>query len=144
MPAQDRRRGDRKHFGPPAAVNQSRQRRKPEPIGVTPPRPATELTAQHLILVTEHQQLNVLRQISADPRRQQAEQAPHRQVDQRQQHPAMVAAAALIAQQNPSSQYETVFPSGTRSGSGRDALACAPHRAHRGSTVISFQPGRSK
>jgi hypothetical protein len=60
MPAQNRRRGDRKHFGPPAAVNQSRQRRKPEPIGVTPPRPATELTAEHLILVTEHQQLNVL------------------------------------------------------------------------------------
>ncbi|MDX3101696.1 hypothetical protein PW035_12715 [Nonomuraea angiospora] len=26
----------------------------------------------------------------------------------------MVAAAALIVQQNPSSQYETVFPSGTR------------------------------
>jgi hypothetical protein len=65
---------------------------------VTPPRPTTELTAQHLILATEHQQLNILGQISADQHRQQAEQAPHQPVSQRQQHPATVAAAALIMQ----------------------------------------------
>ncbi|MGW0195435.1 hypothetical protein [Nonomuraea sp. NPDC003201] len=42
---------------------------------MTPPRSAIELMAQHLILVTEHQQLNVLRQISAGRHRQQAEQS---------------------------------------------------------------------
>ncbi|MFC5827974.1 hypothetical protein, partial [Nonomuraea insulae] len=66
--------------------------------------------------MTEHQQLNLLGQISADQYRQQTEQVPHQPVDQRQQHLAMVPAAALIAQRNPSSQYETVFPSGTGTG----------------------------
>jgi hypothetical protein len=65
VPAQDRRRGDRENFRPPAAVDQSSQRCQPEPVGVTPPRPSTELTAEHLILVTEHQQLNIVGEISA-------------------------------------------------------------------------------
>jgi hypothetical protein len=56
-----------------------------------------------------------LGQISAHQHRQQAEQALHQPVDKRQQHLTMVAAAALIAQQNPSSQREIVFSSGTRS-----------------------------
>jgi hypothetical protein len=70
------------------------------------------LTAEYLVLVTEHQQSNVLGQISAYQYRQQAEQAPHQPVDKRQQHLAMVAAAVLIAQRNPSSQHETVFRAG--------------------------------
>ncbi|WP_433433066.1 hypothetical protein [Nonomuraea sp. CA-141351] len=65
--------------------------------------------------MTEHQQLNVLGQISAYQHSQQAEQAPHQPVDKRQHHLTMVAAAALIAQQNPSSQRETVFSSWTPS-----------------------------
>jgi hypothetical protein len=35
-------------------------------VGMTPPRPAIKLPAEHLVLVTEHQQLNILRQIRAD------------------------------------------------------------------------------
>ncbi|WP_349449732.1 hypothetical protein [Nonomuraea sp. B19D2] len=37
-------------------------------------------------------------------------EAPHQSVDKRQHHPAMISAAALIIQRNPSSQYETMFP----------------------------------
>ncbi|GGO78945.1 hypothetical protein [Nonomuraea cavernae] len=42
-----------------------------------------------------------------------AEQASHQPVSQRQQHLKLVAATAPIMQQNPSSQYATVFSSGT-------------------------------
>jgi hypothetical protein len=34
------------------AVHQPRQRRELEPAGVIPPRPASSLTAQHLVLLT--------------------------------------------------------------------------------------------
>ena len=40
-----RRWGDREDFRPPAAVDQLRQCRRPEPVAVIPSRPATELTA---------------------------------------------------------------------------------------------------
>jgi hypothetical protein len=63
--------------------DQPRQRRQPEPVGVTPLRPAAELTAEHLVLVTEHQQLNVLGQVSADQCRQQFEHAPQQPVGKR-------------------------------------------------------------
>lgn len=80
---------------------------------MTSPRPTIELTAEHLILVTQHQQLNILGQIGANQHCQQAEQAPHQPAYKRQQRPAMVAVAAMVTQQNPSSQYEIEFPSGT-------------------------------
>jgi hypothetical protein len=41
-----------------------------------PPQATAELTAQHLVLVTQHKQLGVLGQIRPDEHRQQAEQAP--------------------------------------------------------------------
>jgi uncharacterized cupin superfamily protein len=108
MPAQDRRRSYREDLRPPATVNQPGRRSEPEPIDLVPPRPAVDLTAQHLVLVTEHQQLNVLGQIRADKHRQQAEQTPNQPVDEQQQHAGTLPAAALIPQQNASSQYETV------------------------------------
>ncbi|MFC7589691.1 hypothetical protein ACFQYP_42895 [Nonomuraea antimicrobica] len=83
MPAQDRRRGEREYLRPPAAVDQSRQRRQPEPVDVIPLQPAMELTAEYPVLVTEHQQLNALGQISADQHHQQAKQAPHQPADKR-------------------------------------------------------------
>jgi hypothetical protein len=78
-----------------------------------PPQATTELTAQHLVFVAQHQQLGVLGQVRASQHRQQAEQAPQQPVDERQQHPEMVPATVLIPQQNPSSHHETKFPSGT-------------------------------
>jgi len=101
-------------------------RRKPDPVGMIPPQAAAELTAQHLVLVAQHQQLDVPGQVRPDQHRQQAEQAPHQPVDQRQQHPEMAPATLPIPQQNPSSHHETEFPSETLTGShfhpGCDAL----------------------
>jgi hypothetical protein len=84
--------------------------------------------------VAQHQQLGVLGQIRADQHRQQAEQAPQQPVDELQQHPEMVPATPLIPQQNPSSQHETGFPSGTPPACGllhgleKPAAAEAPSR----------------
>ncbi|TMR04295.1 hypothetical protein ETD86_53595 [Nonomuraea turkmeniaca] len=121
MPPQDRRRGDREKLRPPTAGDQRRQRCQTQSAGVIPPRPATELTAQPLILVMEHKRLNVLGRIGAGQDHQQADYTPHPPVDKRQHHLAMVTAAASIARQKPGSQYGTVFPSGT----GPDGLRSA-------------------
>jgi hypothetical protein len=51
VPAQNRRRSNRKHLRPAAPVDQPRQRRQPKPVGLVPPRPATKLAAQHLVLM---------------------------------------------------------------------------------------------
>jgi hypothetical protein len=75
------------------------QRRKPEPVGMIPPQAATELAAQHLVLVAQHEQPSVLGQIRPDQDRQQAEQAPQQAVDERQQYLEMVPATLLIPQQ---------------------------------------------
>jgi len=83
---------------------------------MVPPKAAAELTSQHVVLVAQDQQLGVPGQIRPDQHRQQAEQAPHQAVNDRQQHPEMVPATLLILQQNPGSRYETEFPSGTRCG----------------------------
>jgi hypothetical protein len=112
-PAQDRGRGDREDLRPPAPTHQPRQRREPHSVGMIPPQPATELTAQHLVLMAQHQQLGVLGQIRPGQHSEQAEQAPHQAVHEQQQHPEMVPATSLIPQQNPSSRHETEFPSGT-------------------------------
>jgi hypothetical protein len=45
-----------------------------------PRQAAAELTAQHLVLVSQHQQLDVLGQVRADQHHQQAEQGPHQAV----------------------------------------------------------------
>ena len=116
MPPQDRGRGDRKDLRPLAAAHQPRQRRKPHPVSVIPPQPSAQLTAQHLVLMAQHQQLGVLGQVRPDQHRQQAEQAPQQAVDERQQHPEMVPARPPIPQQNPSSQCATEFPSGKPQG----------------------------
>jgi len=80
-----------------------------------PPRAAAiELTAQHLILMTQDEQLGVLGQVRPDQHCQQAEQAPQQAVGKRQQHHEMLPALPLIPQQNPSPRHATEFPSGTR------------------------------
>ena len=68
------------------------------------------------VLVAQHEQLHVPGQVRADQHRQQAEQAPHQPVEQRQQHSEMVPATLLIPQQNPSSNNEIEFPDGTGCG----------------------------
>ncbi len=109
MPAQDCGRGNREDLRPPAAAHQPGQRGKPEPVGMVPPQAAAELTAQHLVLMAQHEQLGVLGQIRPDQHRQQAEQAPHQAVGERQQHPEMVPATPLIPQQTPAHSTRPSF-----------------------------------
>jgi D-alanyl-D-alanine dipeptidase len=75
---------------PLAAAHQPGQRRKPEPVGMVPPQAATELTAQHLVLMAQRQQLGVLGQVRPEQHHQQVQQAHHKAVDERQQHLEMV------------------------------------------------------
>jgi hypothetical protein len=78
-----------------------------------PSQATAELTAQHLVLMAQHEQLGVLGQIRPDQHHQQAEQTAQQAIGERQQHLEMVPATPLITQQNRSSQYGTDFPSGT-------------------------------
>jgi hypothetical protein len=113
VPAQDRGRGDGKDLRPPATVHQPRQRRKPDPVGMVPLQAAIELTAQHLVLVAQHQQLGVLGQVRPDQHRQQAEQAPHPPGRRATAAPRDGPSHATDPAAKPSSQHETEFPSGT-------------------------------
>ena len=74
--------------------------------------------------MAQHQQLGVLGQVRADQHRQQAEQAPHQPVKQRQYNPEMVPLTLPIPQQNSSSHHETEFPSGT-TGLPEELLPCS-------------------
>jgi hypothetical protein len=97
-----------------------------------PPQAAADMAAQHLVLVAQHEQLHVLGHVIADQHRQQAEQAPHQPVEQRQQHPEMMPATLPIPQQNPSSRHETEFPSGTRPQTiPRSSSRCPARRRQR-------------
>jgi hypothetical protein len=112
VPAQDRDRGDREVFRPPAAAHQPRQGRLPAPARMFRSQPAGQLAAQHLVLVAEHQQLGVLGQVRADQHPPAGRAGPHRAADERQR-PEMVPAPLPISPQNHSSHYETEFPSRT-------------------------------
>jgi hypothetical protein len=79
---------------------------------MVPPQAATQLTAQHLVPVAQHQQLGVLEPVRADQRRQQAEQAPQQPVDDPQQHSEMAPAPPLIPQQTPAHSAKPGFRAG--------------------------------
>ena len=53
-----------------------------------------DLAAQHLDLMAEHQQLNILQVRATATTDEQPEQSPDREVQQRDEHPAILAAAA--------------------------------------------------
>jgi hypothetical protein len=57
--------------GPPPARDEPRQRGEPGPVGWLVPHPAG-VPAQHRVLVPEHQQLSILRRVSAEHQDSQA------------------------------------------------------------------------
>jgi len=73
---------------------------------------AIELTAQHLVLVAQHQQLGVLGQVRPDQHRQQAEQAPHPSGRRATAAPRDGPSHATDPAAKPSSQHETEFRAG--------------------------------
>jgi Family of unknown function (DUF5372) len=67
------------------------QCREPQPVTRLVADPA-DLTAQHRVLMTQDQQLGILGHLTPDQHRQAAEHAAHKQVDDREDHPAMISA----------------------------------------------------
>jgi hypothetical protein len=70
--------------------NQSRQCRKPQPAARLVADPAG-LTAQHRVLVPQHQQLGIYGHLTPGQHHQAAGQATREQIDDREDHPAMIS-----------------------------------------------------
>jgi len=87
VPGQERRGRDGEDIGPAPAGHEPRQRGEPHPVGRLVPDPGG-VPAQHRVLVPEHQQLSVLRQVLAGYQDSQAEYPADQQVDALEQHPA--------------------------------------------------------
>jgi hypothetical protein len=87
VPGQQRRWRHGEDFGPAPARYKPRQRGEPGPVGWLVPRPA-DLPPQYRVLMPEHQQLSILRQVTAEHQDGQAEYPAREQVDDLEQHPA--------------------------------------------------------
>ena len=87
MPGQQRRGCDGEDIGLAPAGYESCQRGEPHPIGRLVSHPAS-VAAQYRVLVPEHQQLSVLRQVTAEHQDGQAEYPAREHVDDLEQHPA--------------------------------------------------------
>jgi hypothetical protein len=87
VPGQQRRWRHGEDFGPAPARYKPRQRSEPGPVGRLVPHPA-DVPAQHRVLVPEHQQFSILRQVAAEHQDGQAEYPVYEQVDDFEQHPA--------------------------------------------------------
>ena len=87
VPGQQRRWRHGEDFGPAPARYKPRQRGELGPVGRLVPHPA-DVPAQYRVLVPEHQQLSILRQVAAEHQDGQAEYPARKQVDDLEQHPA--------------------------------------------------------
>ena len=87
VPGQQRRWRHGEDFGPAPARYKPRQRGEPGPVGGSVPHPAG-VSPQHRVLVPEHQQFSILRQVAAEHQDGQAECPACEQVDDLEQHPA--------------------------------------------------------
>jgi hypothetical protein len=72
---------------PSAGADKPRQRGEPGPVTRLVPHPA-RVPPQYGVLMTEHQQLSILRQVPVEHRDGQAEHAAREQVDDLEQQPA--------------------------------------------------------
>jgi len=70
--------------------DQPGQCRKPQPVARLVADSA-DLTAQHRVLMPQHQQLGVLGHLTPGPHHQASEQAARKQVDDREDHSAMIS-----------------------------------------------------
>jgi hypothetical protein len=72
-------------------ANQPRQRREPQPVARLGPDPA-DLAAHDSVLVPQYQELSVFGRLDPGQHRQAAQQAADKQVNDRNDHPAMIPA----------------------------------------------------
>jgi hypothetical protein len=70
--------------------NQPGQRREPQPVARLVADPA-DLSAQHRVLMTQHQQLGVPGHPTSTPHHQASEQAAREHVDDREDYAAMIS-----------------------------------------------------
>ena len=147
VPGQERRRGHREHLAPPPPGDQPGQRREPQPVTRLVTDPA-DLAPQHRVLVPEHQELGILGHLTPGQHRQTAEQTANEQVDDREEHSAMIptrlpaqagssnrAPHAQLCRCTPpaSSTSQTSIDRRPRTQSGtRSAAFRAPGRYHHG------------
>ena len=95
VPGEQRRWGHHEHLTPSAAGNQSRQCQEPQPVARLVTNPA-DLTAQDRVLVPEHQELGILGHLVPGQHHQTAEQTTYEQVDNRNDHSAMIPAGKSV------------------------------------------------
>jgi hypothetical protein len=79
-------------------------------------------SAQNPVLVAQHQQFGVLGQTRPDQHRQEAEQAPHQAIDERQQHTEMVPARDRSHGKTPAHWPKPSFRAGQ--GRRREVSSC--------------------
>ena len=91
MPGEQGRGRHREDLAPPAAGNQPRQRREPQPVARLVTDPA-DLAAQDRVLVPEHQDFGVLGHPVPRQHRQTAEEAAYEQVEDGNDHSTMIPA----------------------------------------------------
>jgi hypothetical protein len=87
VPGQQRRWRHGEDLGPAPARYKPRQRGEPGPVGRLVPHPA-DVPPQYRVLMPEHEQLSILRQVAAERQDGQAEHPAREQVDDLEQHPA--------------------------------------------------------
>jgi len=87
VPGQQRRWRHGEDSGPAPARYKPRQRGEPGPVGRLVPHPA-DVPPQYRVLMPEHQQLSILRQVTAEHQDGQAEYPAREQVNDLEQHPA--------------------------------------------------------
>ena len=79
VPGEQGRGRHREDLAPPAAGNQPRQRREPQPVARLVTDPA-DLAAQDSVLVPQYQELSVLGRLGPGQHRQAAQQTANKQV----------------------------------------------------------------
>jgi hypothetical protein len=87
VPGQQRRGCHGEDFGPAPSRYQPCQRGEPEPVSRLVPDPAG-VPPQYRVLMPQHQQLSILRQVTAEHQDGQAEHTAREQVGDLEQHPA--------------------------------------------------------
>jgi hypothetical protein len=79
VPGEQGRRGHCEYLAPPAAGDQLRQGREPQPVGGLVLDPG-DLAAQHCVLMPEHEKLGILGHLTPRWHRQASQEAAHEQV----------------------------------------------------------------
>ena len=146
VPGEQRRRGHREHLAPSAPGDQPGQGRKPQPVArlvADPP----DLTAQHRVLMPEHEEFGILGHLTPGQHHQAAQQTPREQVGDGEDHSAMIPApehcSSRARSRNRASAWERRKPAHVaelRPGAGSIPASC---RISQTVEAATFTPSTS-